>query len=307
MVSHKQRFHANGKLLLSGEYAVLDGALALAVPARAGQSMEVCYGKHAANIAFEWTALQYSGEIWINSKFSVKNGKIVYLEGSDNLPMLLDLLQVLHQKKPEIFNGLRSVVTQLEFPHSWGFGSSSTLISLLAQWSQTDPFALLAETTGGSGYDIACATAHSPIQYQLSHGKPIVERASISQHLLPYLRFVFLNKKKNSREAITQYRQKESSPQFVNSISQISCEMQQCHSVSDFQALMKTHESLIASQLSLETVQHQLFPDLKGAAVKSLGAWGGDFVMVCAEKEIETYFIERGYTTILHAEDFYFQ
>ena len=38
-------FHANGKLLISGEYLVLDGALALAVPTRFGQNLQVTEGK----------------------------------------------------------------------------------------------------------------------------------------------------------------------------------------------------------------------------------------------------------------------
>lgn len=34
-------FYSNGKLLLSGEYAVLDGALSLAVPTKYGQLLSV--------------------------------------------------------------------------------------------------------------------------------------------------------------------------------------------------------------------------------------------------------------------------
>ena len=38
----KKEFYAHGKLLLTGEYAVLDGALSLALPTQYGQRMEVC-------------------------------------------------------------------------------------------------------------------------------------------------------------------------------------------------------------------------------------------------------------------------
>ena len=37
--------------------------------------------------------------------------------------------------------------------------TSSTLIANLAKWSNVDPYILLSETFGGSGYDIACASA----------------------------------------------------------------------------------------------------------------------------------------------------
>ena len=36
-----QRFYSNGKLLLSGEYLILDGATGLALPTKTGQEMLV--------------------------------------------------------------------------------------------------------------------------------------------------------------------------------------------------------------------------------------------------------------------------
>jgi hypothetical protein len=45
-----------------------------------------------------------------------------------------------------------------------------------------------------------------------------------------------------------------------------------------------------------------LFPDFKGI-VKSLGAWGGDFVMVLSKQNPKEYFIEKGYTTILSYDE----
>ena len=37
----KKEFYSNGKLLVTGEYVVLDGALALAIPTKFGQTMKV--------------------------------------------------------------------------------------------------------------------------------------------------------------------------------------------------------------------------------------------------------------------------
>ncbi|MEQ3661167.1 MAG: GHMP kinase, partial [Flavobacterium sp.] len=37
----KQTYYSNGKLLLTGEYVVLDGAKALAVPTKFGQSLSI--------------------------------------------------------------------------------------------------------------------------------------------------------------------------------------------------------------------------------------------------------------------------
>ncbi len=37
----RQTFYSNGKLLLTGEYLVLDGAKALALPTKMGQNLQV--------------------------------------------------------------------------------------------------------------------------------------------------------------------------------------------------------------------------------------------------------------------------
>ena len=43
------------------------------------------------------------------------------------------------------------------------------------------------------------------------------------------------------------------------------------------------------------TVKECLFPDYKGT-VKSLGAWGGDFVLAISETEdIPNYFLSKGF------------
>ena len=42
---YDQHFYAKGKILLTAEYFVLDGAKGLALPSRLGQAMGVSYGK----------------------------------------------------------------------------------------------------------------------------------------------------------------------------------------------------------------------------------------------------------------------
>ena len=37
----KQTFYSNGKLLLTGEYLVLNGAVALAIPTKFGQTLTI--------------------------------------------------------------------------------------------------------------------------------------------------------------------------------------------------------------------------------------------------------------------------
>ena len=51
-------------------------------------------------------------------------------------------------------------------------------------------------------------------------------------------------------------------------------------------------------RLHIPTIKEELFPDYNGS-IKSLGGWGGDFVMVTARENTLTYFNEKGYDTIL--------
>jgi hypothetical protein len=48
----------------------------------------------------------------------------------------------------------------------------------------------------------------------------------------------------------------------------------------------------------MKTVKEALFPDFKGI-IKSLGAWGGDFVLVISKENPNEYFIAKGYETII--------
>ena len=64
-----KEFYSNGKLLLSGEYAVLDGARALAIPTKYGQSMRVI-----ANTLSElvWRSFDEKNKIWFEGQYALK-------------------------------------------------------------------------------------------------------------------------------------------------------------------------------------------------------------------------------------------
>jgi len=61
---------------------------------------------------------------------------------------------------------------------------------------------------------------------------------------------------------------------------------------------MEKHQAIMSDVLEMLTVKEQLFHDFKGV-VKSLGAWGGDFVMVLSKENPKEYFISKGFETIL--------
>jgi hypothetical protein len=65
-----------------------------------------------------------------------------------------------------------------------------------------------------------------------------------------------------------------------------------------FTQLLQQHEILLSTILKTETVKETLFPDFEGA-IKSLGAWGGDFVLVVSKENPSSYFNSKGYETVI--------
>ena len=85
---------------------------------------------------------------------------------------------------------------------------------------------------------------------------------------------------------------------IIPEINQITQEILQCNDGRSFALLMEKHQAIMSNLLETITVKEQLFPDFKGI-VKSLGAWGGDFVMVLSKENPKEYFISKGFETIL--------
>ncbi len=156
-------YKANGKLLLSGEYLVLHGALALAIPLNKGQSMQI---KARSQEGFSWIATHPGGE-WFQATFD-QSLNITNTTNREMSERLQSILKAALNQKGEIptYLSCKEIRTHLEFDPLWGWGSSSTLISNLARWLQINPYRLLSDTFGGSGYDIAAAVASGPVFYR---------------------------------------------------------------------------------------------------------------------------------------------
>lgn len=294
----KKTFHSNGKLLLTAEYAVLDGALALAIPTRFGQSLEV---SPTANKGIHWKSLDEKGGVWFEANFEIKEERIISENTSDKIVgQLLEILQHTKKLNPEFLNdGLGfNVKTYLDFPRNWGLGSSSTLINNIAQWAKVDPFALLGMGFGGSGYDIAAAQHDVPILFQLKKGKPLIEPVSLSWDFTEKLFFVHLNKKQDSKEGIARYKINPASVSQIEKISEITKEITKCTTLKSFEELLNLHEEIISSIIGLPTIKENLFNDYP-CAIKSLGAWGGDFVLATGNENDREYFKEKGFETII--------
>lgn len=291
-------FHSNGKLLITGEYAVLDGALALAIPTRFGQSMEV---KVIEKPELVWISFDNNQHIWFETKISIDD---LLNDEKPNMDAyekpLRDLLRAVAKLKPNFFSKHKGyeVVTKLDFPRNWGLGTSSTLIYNIAQWAGVNPYLLLESSFGGSGYDIACAASQKPVLYQLINGKPKVEQTSFKPVFSKNLFFIHLNRKQNSREGIQCYRSLSDKKDIVRELTEITHKMLKTNTLKGFCVLMEKHEDLVASVIKLPKVKDLYFSDYPGA-VKSLGAWGGDFVLAAGDIDSPEYFKKKGFLTVI--------
>jgi len=63
----KKEFYSNGKLLITGEYLVLDGAKAFALPTKFRQNLIVEKGIPQE---IQWTSFDADGSIWFEDTFS---------------------------------------------------------------------------------------------------------------------------------------------------------------------------------------------------------------------------------------------
>lgn len=302
-----QTFYSNGKLLLTGEYVVLDGAKALAVPTRFGQNLVV---KKGSNQLIKWVSFDADETIWFQDTITFEEIRNKSLnETNDKVKnTLIEILYQAFMQQPDFLTTEGyEIETHLTFPRIWGLGTSSTLINNIGQWLQIDAFELLSKSFGGSGYDVACAQTNLPIIYQLENEIPHFKAIHFNPQFKQNIHFVYLNQKQSSKSAISNYlTQRHKTGKIISKINTITYQAIDCKEGAAFAKLMEQHEIIMSDVLETKTVQEKLFSDFKGV-VKSLGAWGGDFVMVLSKENPKDYFLQKGYTTVLSYEEMVLQ
>lgn len=271
--------YSNGKFLITGEYLVMNGALALAVPLTLGQGLQVTKTSLAGRIS--WKSY-VKGKLWFEAIFSTPDFGIISTGDKQKAEFLAGLLKQAHQLNPASIkhsNGY-DVVSQIDFNINWGLGSSSTLIANVAKWFEVDPFQLHFAVSAGSGYDIACASSNSPLIYQLNGKEPKVETVAFNPSFAENIYFVYLGKKQDSAKSIRNFSQKiASTKKETELISAITREFLKAGSLDEMNSLIIEHERIMSSVLGMPAIKPAYFCDFDGE-MKSLGAWGGDFMMV---------------------------
>ena len=292
-----KRYKANGKLLLTGEYLVIDGALSLAVPCNFGQKLD--YKPSNDNI-INWHSFDNKNKDWFNAKFNTNSFELIETSNEESYNWLQNILKnAINLSRIENNIG-GEINTYLEFPKNWGLGSSSTIISNIAQMFDINPFDLHFSSSNGSGYDIACATSDHPLTYQISNQKPFYKNVKWNPSFSEELFFVHLNTKQNSQNEVARYNKTNKDNNAIKEISDLTIEILNCNDLNQFEKIIEEHEKIISFSIKLKPIKENYFSNFNGA-IKSLGAWGGDFILATGEDK--KYFSEKGLNTILSFKD----
>lgn len=272
-------FYSRGKLLLSGEYLVLMGATALAVPLKYGQELEVKQTGRAGQLSWE---SKVQGKPWFSARY------------------MLPFFDTIESSDPETANNLKTefvavvemepgfaekasgamVETTLDFKREWGFGSSSTHLVNLASWAGVDPFILHAKVSKGSGYDVVAAQQDGPFYFSSDGDRYSTEAIDMHPQVCNGIYFVYLGQKAKSSVQVDRFLKRRKSYRLeIKLIADLSRHLGNSSTLEDFGYYMKEHEVVMASILKQPMIKEQIFHDFQGEA-KSLGAWGGDFAMI---------------------------
>jgi len=275
-------FFAKGKLLLTGEYLVMEGAKSIVLPLKLGQNLIATHLPSDKNNFIYWKAYE-SGTLWFQSLIDKNTLDSVGYSDKEINSRVVKLLSQIKRLKPDFFDFTGSVDLNfnLNFNRCWGLGSSSTLINILSQWSGIDPYVLYNKVSNGSAYDIAASYADQPIFYKVQHKKPVITEAGFYPSFSRQLFFVYLGVKQSTDKEIELFKQeKRKYKKLVSIISEISEQVVACNSLIGFEQLMVEHENLLSRFLERPSIKDELFTDYDDGIIKSLGAWGGDFILM---------------------------
>lgn len=295
---------ANAKLLLSGEYLVLAGAEALAIPLKFGQELTVSEGETEK---ITWVSKGPSG-IWFSASFSAL-GEVYAATNPKSAQFVSNLIAATNTILPNFFQRFlgKTVTVTADFDLNWGLGSSSSLIALMAQLARIDPLALHWKVSRGSGYDVVAAMSNTPIFYKLIDGTATYSSVKLSSAFQESVYFAYLGKKEDSAAGVERFLSstKQLAVSIANEISAITRKMAVAESANQLCRLMDRHEAILSEVLGVMPIKQLRFSDFEGS-VKSLGAWGGDFAMFCSSvpsNQVYSYIAAKGLTPVFGFND----
>ena len=300
-------FYANGKLLISGEYMVLHGATALVVPLKLGQHMKVIPAGYDEEGLIHWQS-NVLGEPWFYVSVMTKHWTIEKTSDERIALNLIEILQESDKLNHLLFKPGQNfdIITDTDFNMNWGSGSSSAFIANIAHWAGLNPFELYFRTSRGSGADLAAAISPGPVLYKLLDKKPVFQLIDFKPAFKRNLWLVYLGNKQSSSQSVHDFLLNGNvKPDDVNRMDHITIEMTHAKDLQTFMKLMRDHEKTLADILGTVPIRELLFKDFAGE-IKSLGAWGGDFVMAASlnnENFVKSYFQNKGMFPVLSFDE----
>ncbi len=255
-----------------------------------------------------WESIDHLGNSWFRSHISLYDFSPVDTNDEKVSKALQKTLQNAVRLNSEFlskWNGYK-VETHVEFPMDWGLGSSASLYHLIGQWAEINPLLLYFKIENGSGCDVACVVSESPIVYNVTDDEISYTPIKYSPKFHASLFFVHLNQKQDTAKGIKAYMKVvKKRKELASKITKITREIMETSSVQKFSELIATHEDVIAYYTGFPKVKDVYFSDFSGE-VKSLGAWGGDFVLAATEMsnaEVNNYFKDKGFETVVAYKD----
>ena len=279
-------YFSHGKILLAGEYAVMCGVEALALPVKAGQWQHVWEMPAKGVSKLVWQSKEADGTVWFECRIDTD---IMHVSETDNTAYsdtLLKLLLHIKEQKPDFFlhKNIR-IETECEFDRTFGLGSSSTLVCNLAKWSGVNAHDLQERVLGGSGYDIAVGNLGKPLVYWREQSEPNWSAWQLPVDFTQHWYLAFPGKKQNSREALNDVKkQLEIIQTDVALLQQMNACIQAIktpRSLPMLEAMLEMWQALLAQRLDLPRPYETLdLSPVRGGLCKYLGAWGGDVLLI---------------------------
>lgn len=293
-------YYSHGKLLITGEYLIIKGAMALAAPVRFGQEMQI--EVNSSDEYLKWESFELD-RCWFHAIFDTTFTKIIETSNSEVANRLLLWLMAADQLNPGFLKRqkFKKVIVKSDFNLSWGLGSSSSLLSDIALWAEVDSFRLHKLLSKGSGYDVVCAQAEGPIFFTRKDEDYTVKKADFFPAFANKIYCIYLGRKQDSSLSVDAFlEEKRSFVKEIENLSELSIRMASAKSIDEFEMGIKEHEEIISSLLHRKRIKEERFSDLQGE-IKSLGAWGGDFAMLTWHDtlmELKKYLATKNIDTI---------